>query len=323
VGVGEIEVVLVPEGPDAVSVRWVGPTEGHVDIGVGPSSDPAGHRLVQRAPAAEGAASVPTLPAGRSYVSLTSPAGSAVVADRRVRFGGSWNFRDLGGYPTASGGVTKSGLLYRSDSLHLFSAADLEAFDALGIETIYDLRRDDERSEYPGPRPFVSMTVHGGNLPDADPTALVDRDAGEQWLSHDYRGMLAQAGPSFGRLFGALAEPSAGPALFHCMGGKDRTGLASALLLSWLGVDRETVLDDYELTTVYSSPERLAEVVVLFGKIGICAAAADGMLSTPRWAMAETLALVDDHYGGIERYLAERAEMSPGAMAVLRERLVG
>jgi protein-tyrosine phosphatase len=246
-----------------------------------------------------------------------------VPSDRRIPFEGIWNFRDLGGYPSASGGTTRSGLVYRSDSLHLLTTRDLELFDRLGIQAIYDLRRDDERAEYPGPRPHVPLSIYGGNLPGVDPSTLLDREAGERWLSDDYRGMLANAGPTFGRLFTELAGPAAGPAVFHCMGGKDRTGMASALLLSWLGVDRDTVLDDYELTTVYSDSERVAEVVVLFGESGICAAAAGGMLSTPRWAMAGALELLDDQYGGIERYLVEQAEMDPEVMVALRNRLAG
>lgn len=319
----DLAVFLVAEGPDTMVLRWVGSADGHVDIGVGPTPDPEGHRVVLKAPSAAGSALVPALPAGRTYVSITTSEGTAVVADRRIRFGGIWNFRDLGGYETAAGGITRSGLVYRADSLHLFTEADLDQFDRLGIETIYDLRRDDERADFPGPRPVVSMSIYGGNLPGADPATLRDRDAGERWLSTDYLGMLATAGPTFGRLFTELADPSAGPAVFHCMGGKDRTGMASALLLSWLGVDRPTVLDDYELTTVYSSPERIAEVVALFGESGICAAAAQGMLSTPRWAMEGALESLDRDYGGIERFLVEKAEMSGDALEALRERLIG
>jgi len=59
--------------------------------------------------------------------------------------------------------------------------------------------------------------------------------------------MLKEAGPLFGELLSRLTQPHGLPAVFHCAGGKDRTGMAAALLLSWLEVDRETVLDDYEL----------------------------------------------------------------------------
>jgi protein-tyrosine phosphatase len=60
--------------------------------------------------------------------------------------------------------------------------------------------------------------------------------------------MLDVAGPMFGRLFAEFAE-SDSSVMFHCMGGKDRTGMTAALLLGCLGVDRQTVLDGYELTS--------------------------------------------------------------------------
>jgi protein-tyrosine phosphatase len=149
-----------------------------------------------------------------------------------------------------------------------------------------------------------------------------DRKAGEQWLFEDYCGMLAVAGPVFGRLFSRLAEADAGSAVFHCWGGKDRTGMTAALLLTWLGVNRELVLDDYELTTSYASAENLATVVNLFVEGGIPRRGALGMLSTPRWVMAEALAVLDDEFGGIEAYLLGPGEMTATAAAALRARLV-
>ncbi len=63
---------------------------------------------------------------------------------RRIPFAGALNFRDIGGYPTKNGGHTRSSAVYRSDSLHYLTPQDLPAFDALGIEAIYDLRRASE-----------------------------------------------------------------------------------------------------------------------------------------------------------------------------------
>src|ERR1700677_3085744 len=63
---------------------------------------------------------------------------------RRVAFSGALNFRDIGGYPTRDGSLTRWGVVYRSDSLHYLTAEDLPVFDALGIQAIYDLRRPSE-----------------------------------------------------------------------------------------------------------------------------------------------------------------------------------
>jgi protein-tyrosine phosphatase len=314
---------VVADGPGSLIVRWE-PVEVDqpVSVAVGTSARPAAHTPVRRLEARVGGTRITGLPPGRHYVSVSSAAGVEVVAERRVPLSGPWNFRDLGGYRVAPGGVTRWGVVFRSDSLHNCTSEDVEHLDHLGVTTVFDLRRDDERAQHPGPRAVVPMTISGGRLADADPTTLKTRDDGERWLFEDYCRMLAVAGPDFGRLLSALADEGTYPAVVHCMGGKDRTGMAAALLLSWLGVDRETVLDDYELTGAYSEEERLRAVVELFGESGIEVGAAEGLLSSPRWAMAAALERLDTDYGGIERYLRDRAGLTDPVLGALRVNLV-
>lgn len=155
-----------------------------------------------------------------------------------------------------------------------------------------------------------------------DLSGLRERVDGERWLFDEYQVMLAQGGPVFGTLLTALAEADGTPAVFHCAGGKDRTGMSAALLLSWLGVDRETVLDDYELTGRFQSAEHVPEVVDIIVGLGVTRPAAEGMLSSPRWAMADALELLDSDYGGIETYLRGPAGMTDATLADLHSRFV-
>jgi protein-tyrosine phosphatase len=302
-------------------VRWDMAGGDHVDLAVGPTPDPRDHVPSARVPTSAGSVRLAVPSPGRHYVSVSSGGVSVVSATRRVPFTGATNFRDLGGYPTASGGRTRWGKVFRSDLLHALTPEDLVAFDGLGVSTIYDLRRDEEREDAPGPRAAVHLTIPSHRVGDTDPGTVHDRRAGEEWLLEDYRSILAVAGPVFGRLFSGLAEAD-GPAVFHCWGGKDRTGMTAALLLTWLGVDRDRVLDDYELTSSYTTPDSLAKVVDLFVESGIPRPGALGMLGTPRWAMAEVLTVLDGEYGGIETYLLGSAGMTPHAAAALRARLV-
>jgi protein-tyrosine phosphatase len=322
--VREIEgIEVTADGPGALAVRWdpLDPAAA-VAVAVGLSADPAAHALVRSVDAGAGGLRVTGLPPGRHYVSVSTPAGCRVVAERRVPLSGPWNFRDLGGYSVASGGVTRWGALFRSDSLHTCTLEDEAHLERLGVRAVFDLRRDEERDKSPGPRTVIPMTISGGRLADADNSTLRTREDGERWLFEDYLQMLANAGPDFGRLFDALASSALYPAVFHCMGGKDRTGLAAALLLSWLGVERQSVLDDYELTGALSPDERLRAVVELFVESGIREPAAEGLLSSPRWAMAAALDRLDTEYGGIERYLRERARLTGPVLAALRQNLV-
>jgi protein-tyrosine phosphatase len=242
--------------------------------------------------------------------------------ERRVPFSGVKNLRDLGGYRTESGVTTRWRRVFRSDSPHNFTPGDLEAFDAMGIRAIYDLRRSAEREEDPGPRPCIHVELPSRPVFATDPNTLKNRTDGEQWLFEDYCGMLEFAGPVFARLFAEFAKSDL-PVMFHCMGGKDRTGMTAALLLSCLGVDRQTVLNDYELTSRFSGPERIPHVVDLFVARGLTRDAALGLLSTPRWAMEGALHRLDSDYGGIEAYLCGPGRLDRGTLEVLRHRLLG
>lgn len=242
---------------------------------------------------------------------------------RRVPFAGALNFRDIGGYPALSGGQTRWGAVYRSDSLHFLTPDDLPAFDALGIKAIYDLRRSSELARHPGPREHVHVELlHRNPLDEGESAGLVTREDGERWLLADYRGMLASAAASFGELFSRLADPRRLPAVIHCLGGKDRTGLAIALLLTALGVPRQVVLDDYQLSGDYRGVLQVPEVVALFVGSGLARQAAEGLVGAPRWVMARALAELDETYAGIEGYLLGPGSMRPGTLAALRAALV-
>lgn len=253
-------------------------------------------------------------------------ADSDASDERLVRFEGVINFRDLGGYATASGGRTRWGLVYRSDALHRLTASDLLAYERRGIRVVYDLRSDDERTLRPNPMTsrviaLESLIPREGFLDDG--SALKTADDAERRLRDVYLAILATAGPLFGELFAGLVEPGGLPALFHCAGGKDRTGLTAALLLSWLGVDRETVLDDFELTNRFLTADREQEVFNLFVARGMSPEAAKSLLRAPRWVMAEALSVLDDDHGGIEAYLRGPAALSTGTLEMLRRLLVG
>lgn len=242
---------------------------------------------------------------------------------RRLPFAGALNFRDIGGYPAAGGGQTRWRAVYRSDLLHYLTEDDLAAFDALGIKTIYDLRRATERAEFPGPRETCHLEVANRPFDPGETALLKTRRDGEQWLLGDYLAMLAKVAPVFGDLFSRLADRERLPVVIHCMSGKDRTGLAIALLLTALGVRRETVLDDYELSNGYRGATQMPDVVELFVASGIGRDAAEGLLTAPRWAMATALSELDETYAGIDSYLLGPAGMSPGALDALRSALIG
>jgi protein-tyrosine phosphatase len=241
---------------------------------------------------------------------------------RRLPFTGALNFRDIGGYPAAEGGQTRWGAIYRSDSLHNMTAADLRTFDQLGIKTIYDLRRVRECEESPGPREHVHLEIPNRDAHSGEITKLKTHRDGEEWLLGDYLAMLASGAAPMGDLLTKLADPGRRPAVIHCFSGKDRTGLVIALLLTALGVRREDVLDDYELTNDCRVAAHVPDVVEMFVESGIAKEAAEGLLSAPRWAMAKALDELDETCGGIDSYLLGPCGLRTATLDALRAALI-
>jgi len=247
----------------------------------------------------------------------------AAPPERHVPFDGLRNLRDLGGYPTASGTHTRWGLVYRADSLHKLTAADLPGYHRLGIRTVYDLRSEAERTTDPGPVPTVHVPIVGradGEI-SAPRTPNMSSADGESLLRDIYVGALVHSAPQIGVILRGLAEPTNGPALFHCHGGKDRTGIVAAVLLLALGVPRETVLDDYELTSRYLLIEANRDSFDSLVASGLPPEAAASVMGTPRWAMADAIEAIDNTHGGIENYITGTVGLTASQLNALRESL--
>jgi len=250
---------------------------------------------------------------------------SALTGTRRIEFEGAHNFRDLGGYASDLGGEVLCGLVYRAGRIDQLTEQDRTRFDALGIRTIFDLRNDSERERFPDPVPNVQVCLMSrvfdeGSMPDT--ASFSEHEHSVRFLRDLYLGLLAHAGPEIGLIFRGMAEDGGLPALFHCAAGKDRTGVVAALLLTWLGVDREVVLDDFELTEKYIGHELHTEMFDRMLERGMAPEAAAGMLHASRETMAAMLDELDVHYGGIENYLRDVAALDSETLLALRARLV-
>jgi protein-tyrosine phosphatase len=306
----------------ALLVRWR--AESAIDIGIGASPLASEHALLASA-VVGGLFRIDEPPTERSYVSLVAPGRPAVVAaERRVPFEGITNLRDLGGYPTAGGGTTRWGRVYRADSLHKLTAEDLDAFHELGVMTVYDLRGDVERADFPGPVPSIHLSIVGRPRDQESaqpPTAMTARE-GEELLRDTYVGALTHSAAEIGAVVRGVADPDRTPAVFHCAGGKDRTGLVAVVLLLALGVDRDKVLDDYEATSLYRVPADEPDGIATLLQLGISPEAAAGVIGTPRWAMAEAVDVLLQFPGGLAGFLTGPAGLDPVELAALRQHLV-
>jgi protein tyrosine/serine phosphatase len=171
-------------------------------------------------------------------------------ADRHHPFEGCFNFRDIGGYPTADGRSVRWGRYYRAGRQDRMTEQDLETIRAMGIRTQIDLRRPDEAAEQgPGPLPEMGAEYHNiAVIPEGGSNEL-SRLVGDTAISgRRYLGYLEFGPDSWLRMFELFAQASNHPIVIHCTAGKDRTGVSTAFLLSVLGVDRALIEADYILT---------------------------------------------------------------------------
>jgi protein-tyrosine phosphatase len=215
-------------------------------------------------------------------------------------------------------------MVYRAGRLDQMTAGDLVTFESLGIRSVFDLRRDDEREQHPDPMPNVphcllSLVFQDG-MPDT--ASFLEHDHAVRFLADMYLGLLEHAGPEIGALLREMAADDGLPAVFHCTAGKDRTGIVAALLLTWLGVDRELVLDDFELTDQATGHVLHEQMFKRMLDRGMAPEAAAGMLSSSRESMAAALDELGSRYGGIERYLLDVAGVDAGSLATLRRLLL-
>src|SRR5579872_47636 len=177
---------------------------------------------------------------------------SAVEDDpvRRLPLAGCVNFRDLGGYPTQDGRQVRWRRLFRADGLARLHEADLALLGELGLATVIDLRTVGEL-EGRGSFPHDVVPVDYHHLPLTDvlpPPEDLHRYGEPDFVTARYRQMFDEGSESIATAVRVLASPDALPAVFHCSAGKDRTGVVAALVLGFLGVPREVIIEDYALS---------------------------------------------------------------------------
>lgn len=244
---------------------------------------------------------------------------------RCVDFDGAHNFRDLGGYASRFGGTTRWERVFRAGALDRMTDADVERLAGLGIGAVVDLRNREERERAPDPVASIHIPIMGSFIAKRerpDFGALVEHDHGVAFMRDMNLGLLEHAATEIGQVFGVLDGVADHPVAFHCTAGKDRTGLIAALLLEVLGVDRAAVLDDFELTERYAGPREESHGWQRMIEFGVAPEAAAGAFGAPRPMMGDVLDVLDDRYGGAERYLVERARVTPASIASLRSTLL-
>jgi protein-tyrosine phosphatase len=238
---------------------------------------------------------------------------------------GGQNFRDLGGYRTADGRHVKWGKLFRSGSPKWLTAADYRYLEGRGIRVVCDFRSTGERQHEPyawpasrGPRMLADdyEMSQAGIMPPM--RADMTPEQAKRVMTDMYPQILSQFGSQYRRMFQELLAGHA-PLAFNCSAGKDRTGIAAALILTALGVPRQTVIEDYTLSNRYFDARRAAT-----SHAGGTAdwggmqpeAMKQFMLADPSYIEA-AFEVIDGHAGGVNGYLHDELGLSAADLARL------
>lgn len=273
-----------------------------------------------------------------------SVTGPEALRWTHLEVAGMRNLRDVGGLPAADGQRVRRRRLLRSEALaHPVADAEHEvqatwdvahaaALADLDLRTVVDLRTDAEVAaaasawhDATGAEVVSLPIVEGGQGSDTYLMGeLLDgtrRGISAQDMGDLYVGMLQRRAPVFGELVRLLAAPSDGALLVHCSAGKDRTGIAVALVLEVLGVPRQLIVDDYALTGVLR-PGRVLHYVDLFAGVGLGPDDVRLLFESPPEAMALALEHLDTTYGGAAGYLRAEAGVTDAELDALRTRLL-
>lgn len=257
------------------------------------------------------------------------------MSDRIYTLEGVRNFRDFGGYVTHEGRTVKRGLLFRSGHYNEATETDIETLRGLNIRFQADLRRPDERERQPGrwSAPEVLTSEGGREMQSPHMTFLnqveVDQVAAEDWMNGYY--VTAPYKQHHVELFSGWFDRLAGlggdeAAVVNCAAGKDRTGITCALTKHVLGVSREDIIADYEMTnTAVDIEARLPEAQAYFNNMLDRSYDADvyrPFMGVRRRYLETALSTIEKESGSIDTYLEEVLGVTKEKQSALKARLL-
>jgi protein-tyrosine phosphatase len=260
-------------------------------------------------------------------LALLSPAFADEPAyDRVIYLKGTTNTRDIGGYVTSDQRTVRPGQIIRSENLSRLTAKDFKKLEEMGVKTVIDLRTEGEHDK--------ALTVWQGDNPPQFYHFPVG-NSGSEWFNSQrkmmsrnkftqkqatahmvegYRMIAMEGPPSYQKLMDVVLDQSNWPILIHCNAGKDRAGVAVALILEAVGVDREIIMEDFLLTNEVGRTEEKAAILAKQGRAASNGRRSGRGPSAKAWfpivgVQSEMLdafyVTVDEQYGSMDAFLTE------------------
>ena len=246
--------------------------------------------------------------------------------DRVIDLQGTTNTRDIGGYQTRDLRTLRWRQIIRSENLSRLTASDFQILEEIGVKTVIDLRTDRERDQLPtvwlGDKPprFFHFPIGDAQNDWFNAQRRMMRNnrftekQASKHMVEGYRMIAAVGPPSFEKLMNLVLDDSNWPILIHCNAGKDRSGIAVTLILEALGVDRETIMEEFLLTNeigraqekaVFLSRERSNSGRGIRSGRGPSARAWFPIVGVQAEMLEAFYASVDEQYGSMDAFLTE------------------
>jgi len=328
----EIDATVIRHPDSRIEIRWKQMGNVHVYAGTQPEN-------IQREAAIAQAHHTDHIiingldPSIRYYFELAFDDGKRIItAERFVYVQGTANLRDIGGYLTQDGQRVRWGKVFRSGALTGVMQTDLTPLEALGLKIVCDLRSHEEVAEMPDRLPqnplpqYIQLPLETEDNPRERLRAILfDKKRLEKIKLEIYtRLLIDNNAPRFGDTLRYLSNRENLPALIHCTAGKDRTGIAIALLLVLLGVPEDVVIADYTLSNIYYEDFKAFAQKALkpLRLLRIKAEDLYPLLIADDKTLHTALEHIRRNYGTVESYLVTKAGLSKEEFSQLRINLL-
>lgn len=258
----------------------------------------------------------------RPYFNLISKRDTAIISNRHIYFKNVINFRDIGGIKTMEGKTVRWGKIFRSDNLAGLKKSEFRKFNDLHIRTVYDLRtaneikgKEDQLPENVNYVHFSTVKDNGDLLAQLKSKVLngeISEEKSIELTLELYTGCVSENLPTVRTLLKKVLNSNE-PVLYHCSAGKDRTGMTTALILSILKVDRQTIMNEYLLSNYYRKDKiekmlgkvKLAKIV----KRHINTKVIENFMKVDEKYLNATFEVIDKKYGGMDDFIKNELQI--------------
>ncbi|MFA6863913.1 MAG: tyrosine-protein phosphatase, partial [Dysgonamonadaceae bacterium] len=247
---------------------------------------------------------------------------SGIISNRYIEMDNVSNFRDIGGYFTAEEKQLKWGKIYRSGHLSNANLFDQDKLKRLGIKTIIDFRTEEDRKAHPY---FVNIQkinipIVPGDISSFKKEMLENNFTRSEtiiFMQDAYKEMVENNADKYAEMFDILVDENNYPVLITSFLGKDRTGIAAALLLYALGVPEYTVEEDYLASNKYIDPKKTINYPGTLPES--VQESMTALFSANSAYLNYALDYIKETYGSIDNYLEKKVRVSKGKVILLRK----